>query len=85
MKKPAEHRRPTFAKQTISDPVLPSAAPIQPVRESSFRWRAPKLPIRELSFKWGTQNTELWAILDSHPQATLSDRTKQQVTALVGC
>jgi hypothetical protein len=44
----AEHTgRPAFAKQ-LSAP-LPSAAPIQPVRESSFRWRASKQPIRDPS------------------------------------
>jgi hypothetical protein len=46
--KPEHRGRPTFAKKLSSDPI-PSAAPTQPVRESSFRWRAPKQPIRELS------------------------------------
>jgi hypothetical protein len=45
-----EPRRQTFERQ-ISTPVT-SAAPIQPVRETSFRWKAPKLPIRELSIIW---------------------------------
>jgi hypothetical protein len=72
----SEHRpRPTFAKQ-MSAPervLLPSAAPIQPVRESSFRWRAPKQPTREPSFEERrTPKTGIWAIQDSLPQATLS-------------
>jgi hypothetical protein len=80
-RKKLELRHPSLAKQ-ISAPTaaVPSSAPIQPVRELSFRWRAPKQPIRELSFKW--PKTDLWtSILDSIPQAPpLSDTTKHQVT-----
>ena len=34
-------------------PIILSISPVQPVRESSFRWRAPKLPIRnKISKSW---------------------------------
>jgi hypothetical protein len=40
--------RPMFERKVSAPAVLPSAAPIQPVRESSFRWRAlKKRPSRE--------------------------------------